>query len=310
MPSLFRRGPLPLLRELERTESSLLRDYFAQDPIGCAYLEDRLDAAGHAGRTQHNARFYGLFPHAGDAQTLLGVVFAGVNLMPHGLWASVPGAASVLVNRLYDERAHQPSSIYGQASSVMAIWQEFSRHGIRAHEIRAHQPLLALTRDRFAETGAYWEDGLPPLSVSDLADYPQLLEASIAMFTEEVGYSPVEETVLKGRTILPNAEAYEARVRQLIAEERSYSRIEHGRVVFKAEFAALTPQTGAVQGVWLAPEHRGQGLSAGYMRALCAAGLERTESISLYANGYNYPALAAYAKAGFEQVGTFATVML
>ena len=41
---------------------------------------------------------------------------------------------------------------------------------------------------------------------------------------------------------------------------RAFARIEDGRVVFKAEIGAVTPAACQVQGVWVAPELRGQGL--------------------------------------------------
>ena len=37
---------------------------------------------------------------------------------------------------------------------------------------------------------------------------------------------------------------------------------------------------------------------------------ELAPTVSLYVNGYNTPALRAYERAGFERVGTFATVIL
>ena len=41
-----------------------------------------------------------------------------------------------------------------------------------------------------------------------------------------------------------------------------------GEVVFKAELGAVTPEATQVQGVWMNPEFRGLGLSAGYMAAV------------------------------------------
>ena len=37
--------------------------------------------------------------------------------------------------------------------------------------------------------------------------------------------------------------------------------------------------------------------------------LEVAPAVSLYVNGHNHAARAAYEKAGFEQVGTFSTLM-
>ncbi len=67
---------------------------------------------------------------------------------------------------------------------------------------------------------------------------------------------------------------------------------------------------GQVQGVWVAPRHRGRRLSeAGMAAVVLAARQEVAPVVSLYVNDYNSRALAAYRAVGFRQVGTFATVL-
>ena len=46
----------------------------------------------------------------------------------------------------------------------------------------------------------------------------------------------------------------------LIAAGRAWARFEHGQVVFKAEVGSQSPAVGQIQGVWVHPERRGQGL--------------------------------------------------
>ena len=55
---------------------------------------------------------------------------------------------------------------------------------------------------------------------------------------------------------------------------------------------------------------RNQGLGAAGMAAVVQRTRDKGHStVSLYANDYNETALRMYARVGFEQVGTFATVM-
>ena len=103
---------------------------------------------------------------------------------------------------------------------------------------------------------------------------------------------------------------YRARVNQLIGRGWSFSRIEDGRVVFKAEVACATPSACQIQGVYVDPELRGQGLAAAGMATVVETCLrEIAPAVSLYVNAHNTPARAAYKRAGFEQTGTFATLM-
>ena len=128
-----------------------------------------------------------------------------------------------------------------------------------------------------------------------------LYPACVAMYTEEVGISPE----LDG-----GKDLYRARVNQLIGRGWSFSRIEDGRVVFKAEVACATPSACQIQGVYVDPELRGQGLgSAGMATVVDICLREIAPAVSLYVNAHNVPARAAYRRAGFEEAGTFATMM-
>jgi predicted GNAT family acetyltransferase len=64
-----------------------------------------------------------------------------------------------------------------------------------------------------------------------------------------------------------------------------------------------------VQGVWMNPQYRGQGLSAGYMAAVVDHARRIAPVTSLYVNGFNSRARSTYERVGFTQRGTFATVL-
>ena len=93
-------------------------------------------------------------------------------------------------------------------------------------------------------------------------DLAALYPACVAMYTEEVGVSPESAG---------GKDLYRARVRQLISRGWSFARFdERGRVIFKAEVACATPYAAQVQGVWVAPDRRGEGLAAAGMAAVVA----------------------------------------
>ncbi|WP_434080788.1 GNAT family N-acetyltransferase [Sanguibacter sp. Z1732] len=96
---------------------------------------------------------------------------------------------------------------------------------------------------------------------------------------------------------------------------RSLVRIDEGprgrEVVFKAELGTVGLGVAQVQGVWVHPRHRGRGLAAPGMAAVIHhARAHFAPIVSLYVNSYNTSALATYHRAGFRQVGTFATILL
>jgi predicted GNAT family acetyltransferase len=128
-----------------------------------------------------------------------------------------------------------------------------------------------------------------------------LMPACVAMFTEEVGVSPIGAD---------GGATYRARVAELIRAGCAFARIEDGEVVFKAEVGSVTPHACQVQGVWVNPARRGEGLASAGMAAVVAQA-RRTIApvVSLYVNDFNTPARAAYRRAGFTDVGTFMSVL-
>ena len=94
------------------------------------------------------------------------------------------------------------------------------------------------------------------------ADLEELYPACVAMYTEEVGVSPEAGG---------GAELYRARVSQLISRGWSFARFDKGRLVFKAEVACASPQAAQIQGVYVPPDRRGQGLAAAGMAAVVSA---------------------------------------
>ena len=81
-------------------------------------------------------------------------------------------------------------------------------------------------------------------------------------------------------------------------------------MVFKAEIGSQSPAVGQIQGVWVHPEWRGHGVGTAGTAAVSAAVVQTGRIASLYVNGYNTVARAAYASVGFSEVGNFATVLL
>ena len=129
----------------------------------------------------------------------------------------------------------------------------------------------------------------------------KLFPAAVAMYTEEVGVSPLAGD--GGRD-------YRSRVTDLVRRGRAYAKFLGGRVVFKAELAVVTRHTAQVQGVWVAPEWRGRGIATAAMAAVVRDALERVApTVSLYVNDFNLPARRVYERCGFRPVGTLATVL-
>ncbi|MFI2752735.1 GNAT family N-acetyltransferase [Cellulomonas sp. P22] len=267
----------------------------AVDPVASILATTRLEAAAQLGIGAAGGQLWGYEPEG----RLEAVCWAGANLVP-----VVPNrdpAALDAFAALGRAQGRRASSVVGEAGAVLGLWDRLSAYWPRAREVRADQPSFVIDRDPDVEPD-------PQVRRTVAEDYDVILPACVRMFVEEVGYSPVSGA----------GGPYESRVRMLIAEGRSFARFEqaHGvgprsaGVVFKAELGAVAGGVAQVQGVWVTPAHRGEGLSkAGMAAVVVAARRDVAPVVSLYANHYNDRALAAYRAVGFEQVGTYATVL-
>jgi predicted GNAT family acetyltransferase len=133
------------------------------------------------------------------------------------------------------------------------------------------------------------------------AELEVLMPAAVAMFTEEVGVSPLR---------VDGGAGYRARVAELVRAGQSLAWIEDGTVLFKAEIGAVSRAACQIQGVWVSPAYRGRGIgTAGTAAVVEYARSVLAPVVSLYVNGFNRPARAAYRRVGFREVGQYASVL-
>lgn len=272
------------VRVLGAADTRTLRVLAMEDPVANVFILAHLDSSGSAAPTSGGASVFGVF----DGDSLVGACWAGANLVPVQLDPGLAGRVASAAHRA----GRRYASIFGPSESVLALHSRLEQLGHFAHEVRADQPLLAISGQPAVQAN-------PQLCFGDIADFDRILPACAAMFEEEVGYSP----------FLGSEDFYSRRVAGLIRQGHSLVHIDGGTVKFKAELGAVTAQATQVQGVWMNPEFRGQGLSAGYMAGVVVLAQKFAPITSLYVNEYNTRARAVYERVGFQRLGTFATVL-
>jgi len=277
--------PRPVGRRLVTVvrDTAELARVLAADPVGACMVAARV--ADH-----------GVDPRAigGELWTLGraedSLCYAGANLIP---LRGGPADLSAFADQALSA-ARRCSSLVGPAELVIGLWERLERGWGPARDIRDHQPLLALpSRPQCAADPA-----VRRVRGDELDAY---LVAAVDMFIGEVGVDPRAGDGGRG---------YRRRVAGLIAAGRAFARFEGGRVVFKAEIGSQSPAVGQIQGVWVHPDWRGHGLGTAGTAAVAAAVVNGGRIASLYVNGFNTVARAAYARVGFRQIGSFATVLL
>ncbi len=273
------------VRLLDERDRGMVLAICDRDPVTNVFVSSRVRAFGlEPGRL--GAQMWGHAP-GGRLESLC---YSGANLVPV---AATPDAVAAFADRAL-RQGRRCSSVVGPAAEVQALWDLLRPQWGPAREVRPDQPVMVISG--------------PPHVLPDplvrrvrMDEFDVLWPACVAMFTEEVGVSP---------TAGDGGASYRARLEQLIRAGRAFARIEGGRVIFKAEVGAVTPQACQVQGVWVRPECRGRGLAAPGMAAVVVeAARSFAPLVSLYVNDYNAPARAAYRRAGFTETGRFMSVL-
>nr|WP_206031004.1 GNAT family N-acetyltransferase [Rhodococcus sp. B10] len=253
------------------------------DPIASCMIAARVQESGLDPRSFHGE----LWSRGGPDESLC---FYGANLVP------LLGSTDDL--RSFADRAcrgpRMCSSLVGRAELTLPLWEMLEADWGAARELRSDQPLLATS-----QYSSYPADPHVRLVRADELDV--YLAAAVAMFIEEVGVDPRANDGGRG---------YRRRIASLIAAGRAWARFEDGAVVYKAEVGSQSASVGQIQGVWVDPVHRGNGLGSAGTAAVVDAVVRSGRVASLYVNSYNYAARRAYERIGLTQVATFTTVLL
>jgi predicted GNAT family acetyltransferase len=271
-------------RLLDDRDLSALRELLDRDPVAHCLVAARVEAGGLE-PWRLGAEVWGY----GGAR-LEAACFAGTNLVPVGSARPALHAFAERARRL----GRRCSSIVGPAEAVGPLWRLLAPDWGPPREVRPVQPLLATSAEPATPAD-------PRVRRVRLDELDVLMPACIAMFTEEVGTSPLG---------VDRGAGYRTRVQDLVAAGRSFARIDAGAVVFKAEIGATSTRACQLQGVWVHPRLRGRGLGTAGTAAVVREALRTVAPVvSLYVNDYNGPARAAYRRVGLRTVGTFSSVL-
>ncbi|MGW4946794.1 GNAT family N-acetyltransferase [Actinoplanes sp. NPDC004185] len=273
------------IRQLGESERATVERILDQDPYAGAQIAERVAAYG-LNWWRSDGRIYGY----GPGRRIESLCWSGAHLVPV---CTTPAAVAAYADLLGAE-PRICSSIIGRADAVLDLWERLGGQWGPARDVRPHQPLLVADREAPIAPD-------PEVRLVQPGEVDQLFPAAVAMYTEEVGVSPLVDDGGRG---------YKRRISELVRSKRAYARFVGDRVVFKAELAIVTRRTTQVQGVWVDPEFRGHGMAAGAMAAVLRDALRRVApTVSLYVNDYNAPARRLYARCGFVPNGSFATVL-
>lgn len=288
------------LAPLRAADTEWLRQTIAADPVTYAYAARLIEHTGTAEVDTPAGRLWGWFSQGRPVSAY----YIGGTIMP--IAATTGGNAAVA--RMLNARGRYMCSLVGDANAVLDLYRRLTWGVPRV--LRADQPLLLADRTPLVAPDDRVRLGRPE-------EIDIVFDAAVHMFTEEVGFSPIEMGksgyLHRVRGLLSAGEIF--LITSRMAPEggpiRRYPTPEsREQVIFKADVGIRAQQVAQVQGVWVHPDFRGRGLAAPAVLAV-TDWVRQTMSpfVSLYVNAFNEPALRTYRRAGYRQVGTYATVI-
>ena len=274
-----------LISPSEEGGYALLHEFLARDPVQNLFLLGVLEDArlGRLGRLgEQRVHFYTL-PGGGALGAL-------TMITDHGLW--VPVASNMVQAReLGAGLRHLPLlTTIGERSAVDALWRGYSdgRAAVPPRMARV-QRLLEITADDMGP----WVT--PQLRLAQEKDLVQVAEASAEMQLLDLGHDPRSA----------DAGVHELRCLERIRAGRTYVIFDGSKLLFKADVCSRSRFGALVEGVFTAPNVRGQGVATRALGQICRTFLAALPRLTLHADPDNRAALGLYRKLGFGQRAEF-----
>jgi predicted GNAT family acetyltransferase len=185
--------------------------------------------------------------------------------------------------------------IMGEQERIRQFWRHYADAGQPAR--------LACRELLFVQT---WpvdacDAGEAGLRLATAADLPLVMPAQAEMAVEECGVNPLEV----------DAQGFRERCARRIERGRVWVATDRdGRLDFKADVMAETPEAVYLEGIYVRPAARRAGLGRRCMMRLSRELLARSRAVCLLVNERNAEAQSFYRKIGFRFRGLYETIYL
>ncbi len=217
----------------------------------------------------------------------------GVGLIGHAtlLEARTRGAVRELALA-----AHHHDGLHmfmAEQTAAEQFWNAYADEG-QAMRFACRELLFKL--DRTPDVRAEIAD----LRLATILDLDLVAPVHAAMAEAESGINPLET----------DREPFLARCARRIYQKRVWILVRDGKLLFKADLQAETPEMVYLEGVYSPEEFRGSGIARSCLTQLCNTLLAKTRSVCLLVNEENLRAQALYRMCGFKCISQYDTIFL
>jgi len=183
--------------------------------------------------------------------------------------------------------------LLGEQEQVEQFWADYATGG---------QPARLACRELLFEQR--WpvavREAVRGLRLATAADLELVAPVQAELAYEESGINPLEK----------DPEGFRRRCARRIEQGRVWVWVEEGRLIFKTDIISETEDVTYLEGIWVNPQERGQGLALRCMAQLGRTLLQKTKALSILVNERNAAAHHLYRRAGFKLRGCYDTIFL
>ena len=269
---------------LDNSSVEEVTEFLRQRPLHTAYISGLIQDNGLVS-AQNRGIFYGYRNSLGELE--------GVALIGHAILME---AATDAALKGFAEIAQSCSTahiIMCEEERLERFWGYYATGGKQMR--RACRELLFELRwpcDSASQS--------PRLRLATADDLELLIPIHAEMALEESGINPLESY----------REGFLQRYADRVARGRTWVLTEGRSLIFKAEVVAETPGSTYIEGVWVSPAVRRQGLGRSCMSQLARMLLWRTKSLCLFVNDENEQAQGFYRQAGYHVRSVYDTIFV
>jgi len=273
-------GRVEPLRNSECTE---VLSYLEARPVHTAFISGMIRDNGIQSPLNRGT-FYGYRNQAGELE--------GVALIGHATLLETSSDRAIQAFALTAQSCKTVHMVMCEENRLDKFWSFYAQEGQEMR--RACRELLYELR---------WPvevSQVTNLRLANVRDLDLLLPVHAEMAFLESGVDPRDHDPI----------GFVERYTRRIEQGRTWVLTEDGKLQFKAEVVAETPETTYIEGVWVNPDARRQGYGRRCMSQLARMLLWRTKSICLFVNDENEAAHRFYKQVGYHFRTVYDTVFL
>jgi uncharacterized protein len=284
MATAARTSLYPRIETLNNEHQAEILRFLAERPLHTVYLAGFILDNGVVNPLNRGS-FYGYRNSSGRLE--------GVALIGHATLFEARSDEALAAFASLAQNSSRTHMLMGEMERVEHFWNLYNEGG-QAPRLMCRELLF---EQRFPVEVKKLVQGLRRATLRDLE---MLLPVHASLAFAESGVNPMEK----------DSNGFRLRSARRIEQGRVWVLIENGRLIFKADIVSDTPEVIYLEGIYVAPEDRGQGLGRQCLSQLTRNLLARTKIVSLLVNEQNEGASDFYQKSGFKLRAHYDTIFL